>query len=235
LRVVLFAPEDMLLVAGSPSLRRSTLDQLAATLFPSYASDLATYGRALQQRNGLLRAIRDEAASRDELRYWDRPLLDAGSAVVATRRDLLDQLAGPLSAAHAEIAPEEAAAGALALEYVTNAPAAAGESARDALARRLVETAEKELWNGTTLVGPHRVHVRDRRSRSAAPPPADVAHRRPDAPGRRPPRPPGRAPARPAARDVRGDRGRARARGARGLSRGADGRGYFARRGGRAD
>ena len=156
LRVVLFAPEDMLLVAGSPSLRRSTLDLLATTLFPAYAGDLATYGRALQQRNGLLRAIRDETASRDELRYWDRPLLDAGGTVVATRHELLARVAGPLAAAHAEIAPEEAAAGALGLEYVTNAPAHPGEAPRDALARRLAETAEKELWNGTTLVGPHR-------------------------------------------------------------------------------
>jgi len=159
LRVVLFAPEDMLLVAGSPSLRRATLDQLAASLLPGYADDLATYGRALQQRNGLLRSIRDETASRDELRYWDRPLLDAGGAVVGARHDLLARLAAPLAAAHAEIAPEEGLAGALGLEYVTNAPAYPGESARDALARRLAETAEKELWNGTTLVGPHRDDV----------------------------------------------------------------------------
>ena len=41
-------------------------------------------------------------------------------------------------------------------EYVTNAPALPGESPRDALARRLVETAEKEVWNGSTLIGPHR-------------------------------------------------------------------------------
>ena len=156
LRVVLFAPEDMLLVAGSPSLRRATLDQLATTLVPGYANELATYGRALQQRNGLLRAIRDETASRDELRYWDRPFLEAGGAVVAARHALLARLAGPLAAAHAEIAPEEAAAGALGIEYVTNAPAVDGESARDALERRLAETAEKEAWNGTTLVGPHR-------------------------------------------------------------------------------
>jgi DNA replication and repair protein RecF len=27
---------------------------------------------------------------------------------------------------------------------------------RDALARRLAETADKEVWNGTTLIGPHR-------------------------------------------------------------------------------
>jgi DNA replication and repair protein RecF len=156
MRVVLFAPEDMLLVVGSPSLRRGTLDQLAATLVPGYAAELTTYGRALQQRNGLLRAIRDETASREELRYWDKPFLDAGGAVVAARHALLARLAEPLRAAHAEIAPEEAALGGLEIAYVTNAPAAAGETPRDALARRLRETAEKEAWNGTTLVGPHR-------------------------------------------------------------------------------
>ncbi len=159
LRVVLFAPEDMLLVVGSPSLRRTVIDQLASSLFPAYAAELATYGRALQQRNGLLRAIRDETASREELRYWDRPFLDAGGTVVATRHELLARLAAPLAAAHGEIAPEEASSGALGLEYVTNAPAGPDETARDALARRLSETAEKELWNGTTLVGPHRDDV----------------------------------------------------------------------------
>ena len=156
LRVVLFAPEDMLLVAGSPSLRRATLDQLATTLIPGYANELATYARALQQRNGLLRAIREETASRDELRYWDRPFLDAGGAVVAARHALLERLAGPLATAHAEIAPDEAAAGALGIEYLTNAVAAQGETPRDALERRLAETAEKEAWNGTTVIGPHR-------------------------------------------------------------------------------
>ena len=39
---------------------------------------------------------------------------------------------------------------------MTNAPPLPGESPREALARRLVETAEKEVWNGSTLVGPHR-------------------------------------------------------------------------------
>jgi DNA replication and repair protein RecF len=159
LRVVLFAPEDMLLVAGSPSLRRSTLDQLATTLMPGYAAELATYGRALQQRNSLLRAIRDETASREELRYWDQPFLDAGGAVLTARHALLERLATPLAGAHAEIAPEESSTGVLGLEYLTTAPAGPDETPRDALSRRLRETAEKELWNGTTLVGPHRDDV----------------------------------------------------------------------------
>ncbi len=40
LRTVVFAPEEMLLVVGPPSLRRSALDALAAQRFPPYAADL---------------------------------------------------------------------------------------------------------------------------------------------------------------------------------------------------
>ena len=156
LRVVLFAPEEMLLIVGSPSLRRAVIDQLASSGSPAYADALATYGRTLQQRNSLLRAIREDGASRDELRFWDGAFLDAGGAIVAERRRVLEVLAGPLAAAHAEIAPDEAAAGRLTLRYSTNAPALPGETPRDALARRLAETADKEVWNGSTLVGPHR-------------------------------------------------------------------------------
>jgi DNA replication and repair protein RecF len=156
LRVVVFAPEEMLLVAGPPGLRRTALDRLAAARSPAYGPALAAYGRALQQRNGLLRAIRDEAADRADLRYWDRPFVEAGGEVVTARLRLIDELGVPLAAAHAEIAPDEAARSPLRLRYETNAPAAAGESPRDALERRLVETADKEAWNGTTVVGPHR-------------------------------------------------------------------------------
>jgi DNA replication and repair protein RecF len=155
-RVVLFAPEDMLLVAGSPSGRRAVLDRIAASLVPGFLAAMATYGRALQQRNSLLRAIREETASRDHLRLWDKPFLDAGAEIVAARHRVIAELVPPLAAAHAEIAPEEAARGPLGLEYVTNAPAHPGEGPRDALARRLEETAEKEAWNGATLIGPHR-------------------------------------------------------------------------------
>jgi DNA replication and repair protein RecF len=156
LRVVVFAPEEMLLIAGSPSLRRAVIDQLASSGSPAYADALATYGRVLQQRNGLLRAIREEGAARDELRFWDGAFLDAGAAIVAERRRLLEVIAGPLGDAHAEIAPDEAAGARLTLGYATNAPPLPGEAPRDALARRLAETADKEIWNGSTLIGPHR-------------------------------------------------------------------------------
>jgi len=153
LRTVLFAPEEMLLIVGAPSLRRATLDTLSAPHDRSYVSNLTTYGRALQQRNSLLRAIREGTAEPDQLRLWDEPFLAAGAAIVASRLRLLDLLAEPLAAAHREIAPSEDQ---LTMSYTSNALPLPGEGPREALARRLAETSDKEMWNGSTLVGPHR-------------------------------------------------------------------------------
>ncbi len=153
LRVVVFAPEEMLLVVGPPSLRRGMLDALAAQRSPAHPADLAAYARVLAQRNALLRAIREGQAGRDQLPPWDAKLIESGAAVLVARQRALGELAGPLAAAHAEIAADE---GRLTITYESNVVPAPGEAPRDALARRLAETAEKEGWNGATLVGPHR-------------------------------------------------------------------------------
>jgi DNA replication and repair protein RecF len=158
LRVVVFSPEDMLLISGSPGLRRAEIDTLAAQVWPAYGRALSTYGRAVQQRNGLLRAIAEGTAARDELAFWDRTLVEEGGEVVRMRLELLERIAPPLEAAHAEIAPAE---GSLTLRYETNAPLdpATDSDPSDALRRRLAEVVEKEIWNGATLVGPHRDDV----------------------------------------------------------------------------
>ncbi|HLA16772.1 MAG TPA: DNA replication/repair protein RecF [Candidatus Limnocylindrales bacterium] len=158
-RVVLFAPEDMLLVGGAPSLRRGMIDELASAVRPAYSADLASYGRALAQRNSLLRAIREEVTGRADLRMWDKPFLDAGASIMEQRLELIAEIGRPLADAHAEIAPEEAATASLGVRYESNARSDPAESVRDALGRRLAETADKEVWNGATLIGPHRDDV----------------------------------------------------------------------------
>jgi DNA replication and repair protein RecF len=153
LRTVLFAPEDMLLVVGSPSLRRNLLDALVVQREASAAAVMSTYARALTQRNSLLRRLRDELGSPEELRYWDGVIIETGGRILDWRHETLDRLATPLAAAHTEIAPQESD---LTLRYISNVEARPDETRTDALRRRLAETAEKEVWNGATLVGPHR-------------------------------------------------------------------------------
>lgn len=153
LRTVLFAPEDMLLIIGAPSLRRNLLDALVAQREPTAAAVMSTYQRTLTQRNSLLRRIREEEADRAELPYWTQAIIENGSRILDWRHETLAAMARPLADAHREIAPEETE---LRLRYGSNVESGAGESNEDALRRRLRETADKEIWNGATLVGPHR-------------------------------------------------------------------------------
>jgi DNA replication and repair protein RecF len=143
----------MLLVVGSPSLRRNLLDAVVSQREPTASAVMSTYGRALTQRNSLLRRIREEAAGRAELTYWDDAICDNGGRILDWRHESLHEMAAPLAAAHREIAPEETS---LTLRYDSNVVPADGESNEAALRRRLRETADKEVWNGATLVGPHR-------------------------------------------------------------------------------
>ena len=156
LPVVLFAPEDMLLISGGPALRRSALDTLVEQTVPAAGATLTTYSRAITQRNNLLRSIRDGSAAPDELRFWDQVVIQDGAQIVDWRRATLARLAEPLAAAHAEIAPAEER---LELRYSTNAEPVGSESTQDAVRRRLADTADKEKWNGATLIGPHRDDV----------------------------------------------------------------------------
>ena len=153
MRTVLFAPEDMLLIMGSPSLRRNLLDAIVAQREPTAAAVMSTYQRTLTQRNSLLRRIREDEADRAELPYWTGVILENGARILDWRQQALAALAGPLAAAHGEIAPDEPE---LALRYVSNVEPGPDESNEAALRRRLHETADKEIWNGATLVGPHR-------------------------------------------------------------------------------
>jgi DNA replication and repair protein RecF len=143
----------MLLIMGSPSLRRNLLDALVAQREPTAVAVMSTYARALTQRNSLLRRIREDEADRAELAYWDQVIGESGGRILDWRHETLDAMAGPLAAAHREIAPEESS---LRLVYRSNVEPGPGEGNEAALRRRLRETADKEVWNGTTLVGPHR-------------------------------------------------------------------------------
>jgi DNA replication and repair protein RecF len=153
LRSVLFAPEDMLLIIGSPSLRRNLLDALVAQREPTATAVMSTYQRTLTQRNSLLRRIREEEADRAELPYWTEVIVENGSRILDWRQETLAAMADPLADAHREIAPEETD---LRLRYASNVEPGPAESNEEALRRRLRETGDKEVWNGATLVGPHR-------------------------------------------------------------------------------
>jgi DNA replication and repair protein RecF len=171
-RVVLFRPEEMLLLVGAPSERRRFLDAILAQRHRAAARDLAELGRILAQRNALLRAIRREEATPDSLAFWDEQLAIVSARVMAARLDLVADLAAAIPALHDAVAPADERGEQVRLSYAdtlkdawperpaSGAPAPALEELEAAYRRRIVQVREKELWNGVSLAGPHRDDLR---------------------------------------------------------------------------
>jgi DNA replication and repair protein RecF len=173
-RAVLFRPEEMLLLVGSPSERRRFLDAILAQRDRRAARDLAELARVLSQRNALLRAIRGEEAGPEGLAFWDEQLAEIGGRLTAARLALvadLDRRIGPL---HDAVAPESERGDRVRLRYLDSlkdawpgreaATQVADAAERASLAEeltiayrtRISAVRQKELWNGVSLVGPQR-------------------------------------------------------------------------------
>lgn len=83
---VVFRPEDMRLVEGSPSRRRTYLDNPLSLLSPHYDYALTNYEKALRQCNKLLEQIRDRRAPLSTLHYWNMTMLKYGQLIQEQRR-----------------------------------------------------------------------------------------------------------------------------------------------------
>ena len=74
-KTVIFEPEDIRLVTGSPNRRREYLDSVFSITEWRYAQSLSQYHRAIKHRNELLDLIRIGKSQKSELFYWDQSLI----------------------------------------------------------------------------------------------------------------------------------------------------------------
>jgi DNA replication and repair protein RecF len=171
-RSVLFRPEEMLLLVGSPSERRRFLDGIVAQRDRRAARDLADAARILAQRNALLRAIRAEEASLDALVFWDEQLATVGGRIMRARLEVLAELAPRIGPLHDAVAAPGERGSSVRLVYLDALKEAWPERAlvverpptdeelAAAYRRRIADVRQKEAWNGVSLVGPQRDDLR---------------------------------------------------------------------------
>jgi DNA replication and repair protein RecF len=103
LRVVLFLPEDVSLVAGTPAARRHYLDIALCQIDPGYCRALAEYNRALSQRNALLKRLRDYGGDSGQLNFWDAHMTEHGSLLIHRRSRVVCDLDRIATERHANL------------------------------------------------------------------------------------------------------------------------------------
>lgn len=99
--VVLFEPDDLRLLHGSPTRRRQFIDRFISQLDPLYLSSLHKYERALKQRNNLLKK---SYLTSDELFAWDVALSEYGAYIIEKRIAFIEQINSQLNDMYNSIA-----------------------------------------------------------------------------------------------------------------------------------
>jgi DNA replication and repair protein RecF len=158
--VVVFSAIDLEVVRGQPADRRRYLDVEIGMLSPAYVRALAGYRRALEQRNRVLRGIRESGGTLtpstiDLLEAWDEQLVRYGSSVIVARERFVGALRPFARAAHAELSEGREDLDiryAPAIEQVHGDREQVAKEFREQLRRARLE----ELRRGSTIVGPQR-------------------------------------------------------------------------------
>lgn len=142
--VVLFEPDDLQLLSGSPTRRRNFLDYFLSQIFPSFQLALTRYNKALKQRNNLLK--RDNV-SKDELFPWNLMLAEYGAEIISKRQDFLELLNSKIEEVYFEISGVKDE---IEIDYL-------GEKvSKNEILAILSENIERDKILGYTNFGPHK-------------------------------------------------------------------------------
>ncbi len=147
--IVLFDPDDLRLLNGSPARRRQFIDRFISQLDPSYATTLHKYERALKQRNNLLKK---PFTNHDELFVWNIALSEYGAYIIEQRTLFIEQINSKLNAAYDDIA---GGGDTVSVHY---SHTSIGD-VKQKLLSELHHHTDRDRQFGSTSVGPHRHDV----------------------------------------------------------------------------
>lgn len=154
--MVLFTPDDLTMVKGSPGERRRFLDFEIGPFHPRYSHYLSRYNRVLAQRNNLLKDIREKRAERDSLQAWDEQFCLYGSKILSIRLELLKKLIPDIRSLHRQLTGEMEE---IDIRYLSSLNISGIKNEEDIYLRfksELEGLAKEEIEKVHTLIGPHR-------------------------------------------------------------------------------
>jgi DNA replication and repair protein RecF len=178
--IVLFVPQDISLIDGPPSGRRRYLDATLCQIDTHYCRSLRQYNRVLEQRNSLLRQLRDRGGPPDQLAFWDDRLAHAGAEIIACRQQVVVDLEAHAQHIHRDLSggqerlrlryvpsfdpnrdprPDQDLLPGLELPPPISIPQEPS-AVREGFLEELLAMRQEEIQRGMTLIGPHRDDLR---------------------------------------------------------------------------
>ena len=144
LNVIMFAPEDLAIIKGAPSIRRRFMDMEIGQIRPVYLYDLMRYNKTLKERNSYLK-FDPTKIDTDFLDVLDEQLVTYGHKVIDHRRRFVESLMTISTDLHDKLSHGKEK---LVVRYV--------QSVKTDFAAELKLARQKDLFRHQTSVGPHR-------------------------------------------------------------------------------
>ncbi len=174
---VLFLPQMLQVIEGSPSARRRYLDLLLSQTIPNYATALSTYSKAISQRNALLKLLGERGGDSSQLAFWDEKITLSGAVLIEARIHALHEIEDLAVITHSELTrgeevlrlayhpaydpfPQQPAQFTLPLDAPIDRTGISKAEIVAGFQTTLNEKRSEEIARGLTTVGPHRDELR---------------------------------------------------------------------------
>ena len=132
LPAVVFEPEDIQLILGTPDLRRLYLNNVLSMVSKNYHRAVLAFDKIRRNRNRVLEGIREGELRLSDLEFWDEKILEAAPVISQSRFEFFEFLS-------------------------SNAPGLTFPYRQSELTlSRMTEYRDREIASATTLIGPHR-------------------------------------------------------------------------------
>ena len=174
---VLFLPQMMNIIEGSPDDRRRYLNLMISQVEPGYAGALTEYGRVLTQRNALLKQLSEKGGDIRQLTYWDEKLAAYGARIVHSRIKAIQEVEKIAAGVHQELTrygevlrlsylpaydplPRRNDQPMLKLDTPVDRSSIPVEKIETGFRESLEKVRREEIARGVTTLGPHRDETR---------------------------------------------------------------------------
>ena len=142
LNIVIFSPDDIIILKQAPQLRRKFLDILISQLKPNYVHILSEYNKVLEQRNAVLKSKKT-----DTIDIWNEQLANLTEKIYNYRKIYIDKLGEKMSVIHPMVTNDKEN---IKIVYKTKF------KNKEDFINLLENNFQLDLFRGYTSVGPHR-------------------------------------------------------------------------------
>lgn len=156
LAAVLFTPDDLAIIKGSPSSRRQFIDRELEALYGDYDTTRRSYDRVLLQRNELLKDIRAKRAPIAQLEPWNLQLIQYGTEMIERRLSLLSVLVPQARKVHAFVTKEDKNFDVTYQSSIGPVLYKDTKTLQGQFMALLEEHEASDILKGATSIGPHR-------------------------------------------------------------------------------